>query len=405
MYINQFNKHWKKDFFYNISFKRDYYEKLLAKLENKYIINLIWLRRVGKTTLLKQFIDYLLEKKEISRKNIFFYSFDYEQDLEEKVEAYKKITQIDFEKEKVFIFLDEIQKVPNWQARVKVYYDLYPNIKFIVSGSSSLYLQKQESLAGRMEEYYIKTLYFPEFLRFKKLDYYLQEKNIYKDELLYEFEKYIFRQFIDIVDSDEEEVHFYINSLINKVIKEDISLYFKIEFPDLLIKIFRIISANPWMILDYKNFSNDLDIDQRTLEKYIYYLEEAFLVKKIYNYSANLIKTERKLKKIYVETTSFCPIWELTWEIFENYILQVLQAEYFYRYTDKEVDFIEVKNKNSLNPKLIWYEVKYKNKIKKQDSRGLIHFDKKYNLQEKIIISKSIITNIEWIKIINFMDL
>jgi predicted AAA+ superfamily ATPase len=60
------------------------------------------------------------------------------------------------------------------------------------------------------------------------------------------------------------------------------------------------------MILEYKNFANDLDIDQRTLEKYIYYLEEAFLLKKVYNYSTNLIKTERKLKKVYLESTSFC---------------------------------------------------------------------------------------------------
>jgi predicted AAA+ superfamily ATPase len=60
------------------------------------------------------------------------------------------------------------------------------------------------------------------------------------------------------------------------------------------------------MLLDYKNFANDLNIDQRTLEKYIYYLQEAFLIKKVYNYSKNLIKSERKLKKVYLETTSFC---------------------------------------------------------------------------------------------------
>jgi hypothetical protein len=41
MYLKQFNKHWEKDFFYNISFKRDYYEELLPNLENKFILNLI----------------------------------------------------------------------------------------------------------------------------------------------------------------------------------------------------------------------------------------------------------------------------------------------------------------------------------------------------------------------------
>jgi hypothetical protein len=41
MYIKQFNKHWEKDFSYDISFKRDYFGDLKEKLDNKFIINLI----------------------------------------------------------------------------------------------------------------------------------------------------------------------------------------------------------------------------------------------------------------------------------------------------------------------------------------------------------------------------
>jgi predicted AAA+ superfamily ATPase len=265
-----------------------------------------------------------------------------------------------------------------------------------------LYLKKQESLAGRMQEIQIKPLNFWEFLRFKEKDYILQEKNIYKDEIVREFEKYIFRQFIDIIDSSDDERLLYINSLINKIVKEDIAFYFRIEFPDLLIKIFKIIASNPWIILDYKNFSNDLDIDQRTLEKYIYYLKEAFLIKKVYNYSKNLIKTERKLKKVYLQTTSFSSSLLINWEIFENYVLNTLDLEYFYRFSNIEVDFIGVENKNSLTPNLIWYEIKYKDKIKKQDTKWLMHFDKKYNLKEKLIVSKSFNGELNWVQIIDF---
>jgi predicted AAA+ superfamily ATPase len=75
----------------------------------------------------------------------------------------------------VYVFFDEIQKVSDWQSKIKIYYDLYPNIKFILSGSSSLYLQKTESLAGRMFEEYIKPLKFSEFLRYKNLYYYLEK--------------------------------------------------------------------------------------------------------------------------------------------------------------------------------------------------------------------------------------
>ncbi len=404
MYINSINKHWKKDFFYDISFKRDYFERLLPKLDDKFITNLVWIRRVWKTTLMKQFIDYLIQEKGVGRKNIFFYSFDELWEIREKIEEYKKITEVDLDKEKVYIFLDEIQKVRDWQSKVKIYYDLYPNVKFILSGSSSLFLQKKESLAGRIFEYYIKPLSFWEFLRYKKIEHYLEDKNIYKDEIILEFEKYVFRQFIDVINFSNEEVYEYMNWLVNKIIKEDISAYFRIDFPDVLLRVFKIISSNPWMILDYKNFANDLDIDQRTLEKYIYYLEEAFLLKKVYNYSANLIKTERKLKKVYLESTSFCLNQKMDWEVFENYILNCLDLEYFYRVWNKEVDFILPWDKYALKPELVWLEIKYKSKIKKSDTRGLRHFDKKYWLKRQVIVSKDFGWVVEGVEVLPFWE-
>ncbi|MBS9775403.1 hypothetical protein KGV52_01675, partial [Candidatus Gracilibacteria bacterium] len=67
-----------------------------------------------------------------------------------------------------------------------------------------------------------------------------------------------------------------------------------------------------------------------------------------------------------------------------------------------EVDFIKIENKHSLKPDLVGYEIKYKDKIKPQDTKGLIHFDKKYHLQEKIIISKSVNETIGEVKVIDF---
>ena len=47
-------------------------------------------------------------------------------------------------KEKIFVFLDEIQKLEDFQNKIKIYYDLYPKIKFFLSGSSSLFLKKKK---------------------------------------------------------------------------------------------------------------------------------------------------------------------------------------------------------------------------------------------------------------------
>lgn len=399
MELKLYNPHWERDFFYDIEFKRKYYNDLLETLDNKFIINISWLRRVGKTTLLKQFIDFLIKEKKIDRKYIFFYSFDSFWEIEEKIKEYETKFGIDFFKQKVYIFFDEIQKVASWQSKIKVFYDMYPNIKFVLTWSSSLYLQKKESLAWRMYEYKVKPLYFEEYLRYKNMDYFFEEKEIYKDKIINEFEKYIFRQFIDTIDFPLEEARKYMEELKNKIIKEDITFYFRVEYPQLLISIFKIISANPWMLLDYKNFSNDLDIDQRTLEKYIYFLQEANLITKVYNFSKNTIKSERKLKKVYLNSCSFFTWANITWELFENYIQNTYDYEYFWRLWDKEVDFIDNKN---------WeiqaIEVKFKDKIKKDDLRWLKTFSNKFEVHKKIIISKSSSDIIENTEIKSFLD-
>jgi predicted AAA+ superfamily ATPase len=96
-----------------------------------------------------------------------------------------------------------------------------------------------------MFEYKIKPLSFTEYMRFKNLDYYLDEKAIYKDKIFIEFEKYLFRQFIDIIDFSLEDAKKYMEELKNKVIKEDIVFYFKVEYPQILLSIFKTISSNP----------------------------------------------------------------------------------------------------------------------------------------------------------------
>lgn len=69
---------------------------------------------------------------------------------------------------KVLIAIDEIQLVPNLPSVLKYLYDSYPNIKFIVTGSSAYYMKNMfsESLAGRKKLFEIYPLNFSELLSF-----------------------------------------------------------------------------------------------------------------------------------------------------------------------------------------------------------------------------------------------
>ena len=99
-----------------------------------------------------------------------FFSFDENSNkLSEVLNSYKEFQVKDFREEKIYVFLDEIQKHDNWENEIKRYYDLYPKLKFIISGSESLFIRKRtkENLAGRIFEYALTPFTFKEYLKLK----------------------------------------------------------------------------------------------------------------------------------------------------------------------------------------------------------------------------------------------
>ncbi|MFA5072026.1 MAG: AAA family ATPase, partial [Candidatus Pacearchaeota archaeon] len=139
---------------------RDLYFELEKNMEQPLALSILGLRRVGKSTILKQLINKLFAKGEDS-KRVFYYLFD---DLEQinTSENLDALLNMYFEQilqeplhalsSPVYIFFDEIQYVPDWQTILKRYYDLSEKkIKFIISGSQSVLLEgkNKETMAGR----------------------------------------------------------------------------------------------------------------------------------------------------------------------------------------------------------------------------------------------------------------
>lgn len=138
----------------------------------------------------------------------------------------------------------------------------------------------------------------------------------------------------------------------------------------------------PGQIIELSELSKELQISRQTLSTYMRYLEESFLIRKLYNYSRNRRKVERKLKKYYPTVLSPNLIFKddnfSQSKIFEGILVNQINAEYFWRDPYKnEVDIITGHDK----PKPI--EIKYG----KIETKGLIMFMKKFNVNEGYIIS------------------
>lgn len=375
------NKHWKEGFFYPFPEKRELYQQLAAALEKRYIISIVGLRRTGKTTLLKQLINKLVQEG-VPRQEILLYSFDEEAELQTVIDEYVKIASQDIDKKKLVFFLDEIQKLPNWQNKLKIYYDNYPNLKFVVSGSSSLFIRrKSESLAGRIQEFWLPPLSFREFLQFRGKKELIEKQALFATHLVQELEIYAGRQFIEILHENKEEVDAYLDTLIKKIIFEDIPQVYPLEQPQVLLKLFRVITNNPGLLIDYHNLASDLGINEKTLSNYTHYLEMAFLVKKLYNYSRNQLTSEKKLKKVYPLASSFCQA-EIS-KIIESLVVTQLDCNFFWKRTH-EVDCILMKKE-----KVIPLEVKYSDRIKGNELKGLKKFMDEF-ATEGIVLTKNL---------------
>ncbi len=397
MNLIKYNRHWENGFKYPFPNARSIFSKLVDKIPQKQIVEIAGLRRTGKTTLLFQLINHCIQSGQ-NPFSLWYFTFDEEQPhLDDLLSAFATQTQTDFKNEYIIVFLDEIQKLQNFQNQIKIYYDLYPNIKFFISGSTSLFIKQksQESLAGRIVSLFLMPLNFLEYLRFRQKEIIIEKPLMHKNEIERFFQELLTSQIIACIQMDNHQAKKeYLVGILKKVVFEDIPSVFSIQNPSVLWQIIRIIAQKPGLIIDYRQMGNDLGVSNKTMSNYLFYLEESFLLKKVYNFSKNLITSEKKMKRFYLASPSFS--WALTdfidvGALVENYVISIKDYTFFWRDVyQHEVDFIQVKNQQTIVP----IEVKFKNKINIKELNNLSLFSKKYNCSEAIILTKNIQENV-----------
>lgn len=367
--------------------QRDTFHTILKYIKDKQIICITGIRRTGKTVLMHHLISHIL--KESPKENVIYYNFDMlDESIEGILKQYGDKVNIDIKKERIFVFLDEVQKHKNWENELKLLYDNFSNIKFLVSGSSGLFIEKKtkESLGGRAFSFMLAPMGFGEYLRLAGFKY-DENPALYKEEIKKAFGHYLsIGGFPELIgETEPEKMGMYVKELVvDKIIYMDIPQAFKIDEPELLSRIFMIISSSPGMIFDYESIASDLKRNRKTISNYVSYLEKAFLIKKLYNYSRNLLTSEKKLKKIYPVSTAFAYFANAEiGKIIETAVLMNCEFRYFSRKGDKEVDFIKTE-KGAIVP----VEVKYAERIRTKKLKGLLKFMADNGLKQGLVITK-----------------
>ncbi len=329
-------------------FKRDLFYKLIKQIETRQIILLTGMRRVGKTVLIYQIINELLKK--VNPKNILYFSFDVSRSkIDDILKIYhNEILNKEIGEERVYIFFDEIQKADDWANKIKVYYDLYPMLKFFLTGSASLILQKKsaESLAGRVFEFTLPILSFREFLKMMGKEFDLSNPKLIAPQILPLFFDFIKKGgFPELTfEEDDEKIKMYFkNSVIDRIIYKDLPLEFGLKDFELLENLLKLFFSSPGLMISYENLSNQFNRDRRTIANYIHYLKYAMLIKILSNFRKGTLTSSRKNRKIYPSSTGFIfmeNMHKMTGEILETFIINEINPQNYFRKNQTEIDII-----------------------------------------------------------------
>jgi predicted AAA+ superfamily ATPase len=245
--------------------------KIWSEYDSHQVCALVGPRQCGKTTIAKNFASNIKEP-------ILFF------DLENPIHlAMLESPMLALEDHMKFVIIDEVQLRPDLFPILRVLVDSHPSRKFLITGSASRDLLKQssETLAGRIGYLQITPFNIEEACDSKKL---------WK---VGGFPK----SFLSKSDSASER---WRDEYIKTFLERDIlKLGFDIT-PRLITKLWKMIAHYHGQILNIYSLGQSLDMDQRTVKKYLEILEGAFMINMLKPFHTNLAKRQVKSPKIYI---------------------------------------------------------------------------------------------------------
>lgn len=402
-----YNPWWKGKFEFEITYKRDAFRNIIENIEKTdRIVVVKGPRRVGKTTIIYQLISSLIERG-TNPKTILYLSFDdpkLRKDFDKILDFYKiEILKSDIQSKKIYIFMDEVQFLENWQYSVKKYYDRKFPIKFIVSGSAATLIKKDsESLMGRTIEEIMLPFSFQEYFKYKTGEepktMEIKEFNIltikkYEEKAKILFSEYLKRGgFPNIFDLDDRQIQTVLREdVIEKALYRDIVSIYDIKKPELLEKLFIYLVNSTAQPINTSNISKYLKFSRQYVSKYITYLKNAYFIITLRNYSKSAGKTARSTEKSYcidpaiINTFLSGEFEHEAGHIFESIVARHFFGKNVYYWKNyHEVDFV-LKSKT-----LIPIEVKYKNKYTDKDIKGILEFCRKFKTKTGILLTKDV---------------
>ena len=361
-------------------------------LKLPHVIVITGLRRVGKSTFLRQIIKEFFDDK-----NFYYINFEDERLLNFKTENFNELyeTLIElFGVHKTF-FIDEIQNVENFQNFIRRFYD--DGYKFFITGSNANLLSREigSKLTGRHLDITINPFSFAEYLGLNEIT--IHENSAYiseeKGKIKKAFEEYLIKGGMpEYLIYGEREI---LTRVYEDIVIKDIAVRNGIS------NIYEMRELFQYLITNFANRFSFTKVQKlvklgsvNTVKNYIHNLAETYFVSIVNKYDHSLKKQLANEKKLYVIDNGFIPLIstrvtkDYGWFL-ENLVFNELNKHnnvYYFNELKTECDFLIERNKQFSAFQVCW-ELTSDNL--KREQNGLIAAMKYFGLSEGTILTNS----------------
>ena len=382
---------------------REVFSKIGDYITIPHILVISWLRRVGKSTLMKQ-----IKSSFFASQNNIYLNFEDEKLLWFEVPDFDDLMQkfILLNNNSKTYFFDEIQNIEKFELAIRRLYDEW--YKFFITWSNASLLSQE--LWSRLTWRYIKIELYPfsfrEFLLFN--NYILQENDLYLPEkrafIIKNFEQYFDKWGLpEYLKYKNDEI---VKQVYDDIIYKDILVRYNITDSKSFKELSKYLISNISKEFSYNKLKNILWFwSINTVKSYINYLENSYLFFQIEKFEYSVKKQIISPKKIYVVDIAF---YNLVWFSFSSNNLQKLENlvfielkrrwyEMFYHRAKKECDFL-IRDRWVITQA---YQVSwsmYESDTRKREIDWILEAMKIYNLQEWTILTNDDeeIIEIDW---------
>jgi len=356
--------------------KRRLFDKILPWLDSPHILIIKGARRAGKTTFLKFLKGYLEEQGQkavlLSVDQLIFEPY-----FKDPLTFEKYLRQEGWlEEKRLFLLLDEFQYLNDPGLFLKVLYDrLAPQLKLIVSGSSSLEISRtQEFLTGRKIEFILERFSFLEFLSA------ISQKTIWEkapfetwetiEELFALYHRLLKENCVEYVNwggypevilAAPNQKETILREILATYLQKDVAAFLKVENISAFNQLIRILAAQVGSLINKSELADTLKVRFETVSRYLDILEGTFIFRLIRPYFRNVRKEVSKNPKVYARDFGilyfalrrlFKDYESINGHEIENFVFRELMEQfplediYFYRTrSGAEIDFLVAREK------------------------------------------------------------